>query len=57
MQDVQATEEPFSPQKKTSNMKLFLFLFVIFFAPSIRIRIQPTKTNADLRGSGSTTLI
>jgi hypothetical protein len=57
MKDVQATEEAFSPQKRKSNMKphFFLFLWVIF-APSIRIRIQPTKTDADLRGSGSTTL-
>ncbi len=47
MKDVQATEESPSPQKEHpafENMKYLHF----FFLPSwIRIRIQPTKIDAD----------
>jgi hypothetical protein len=57
MEDVQATGEACSPQKRSFNTSkhesslLFLPLRD-FFA----VRIQPTKINADTSGSASTTL-
>jgi hypothetical protein len=51
LKDVQATEEAFSPQKRTSSkIKTWNFLTLFYFRGSFLpswIRIQPTKVNAD----------
>jgi hypothetical protein len=61
MKDVQATGEAFSPQKRKSSIsKHEIFLTFFYFSGSYLtswIRIQPTKTNADPCGTGSTTLV
>jgi hypothetical protein len=70
IKDVQATGEVFIPRKKTSSSSklefssLFLWVILALLDPdpysqcgAVRIRIQPTKMNAEPCGSGSATLV